>query len=320
MSDRNTRSFEKGMQSLGWWYQHFEFPNGVRTGSGDVPGYDARKRWAYIEAFVPSDLTGKTVLDIGGNAGFFSIQMKLRGAQRCVLVDPFEIAIKQARFAAEQFGVALELVTEDAHTYCLTTEERFDYVLFLGLFYHLKYPGIVLDRLAEMTRERIFIQSNVIGLKREPFVHKPDYERDRDDRLLEHPGFPRLVFLEAQYNEESTNWWIPNLTGIEAMVRSAGLRVIDRPHPHIIIAAPEIYYGKEVFPKLVFPKYGKRGGAILPGSQRYDAEEWINISKAIADRPRRTRNFLVERAWQWIRRLYFLYIQYRGRLVSRFRQ
>ena len=134
MGYKITSAFEREMQSLGWWYQHFEFPNGVRTGSGESPGYDARRRWSVIEAFVPNDLTGKTVLDVGGNAGFFSIQMKLRGGQRCVLVDPFEIATKQAAFAAKQFGVELELITEDAHTYCLTTEERFDYVLFLGLF------------------------------------------------------------------------------------------------------------------------------------------------------------------------------------------
>lgn len=272
MSGGNASAFEKELRSLGWWYQHFAFPNGVKTGTGAPPGYDARSRWSFIEAFVPDDLTGKSVLDLGGNAGFFSIQMKLRGAQRCVLVDPFEIAIKQAGFAARQFGVSLELVMEDAHTYCLTTEERFDFVLFLGLFYHLKYPGIVLDRLAEMTRERIYIHSHVIGHKREPFISRPDYKRKSDDPLLEHPGFPRLAFVEEQYNEDSTNWWIPNRTGMEAMVRSAGLRIVDRPHRQIIVADPEVYFGKQVYSKLVFPRYGKKGGAVLPGPQGYDPE------------------------------------------------
>ena len=57
----------------------------------------------------------------------------------------------------------LEIVNADVHTYCLTTGERFDCVLFLGLFYHLKYPGLVLDRLAEMTKERFVLQSHSIG-------------------------------------------------------------------------------------------------------------------------------------------------------------
>jgi hypothetical protein len=58
-----------------------------------------------------------------------------------VLVDPFVEFNRQARFAATQFGVELEIVNEDAHTYCLTTDERFDYVIFLGLLYHLKLSG-----------------------------------------------------------------------------------------------------------------------------------------------------------------------------------
>src|SRR5256712_14051412 len=105
-----------------------------------------------MDFYVPIALKVNTVLDMGGNSGFFSIQMKLRGAERCILLDPFIYFIKQAEFAARQFNVRLELVNDDAHTYCLTTEERFDYVLFLGLLYHLKNPGLVLDRLAEMTK------------------------------------------------------------------------------------------------------------------------------------------------------------------------
>ena len=72
---KSRQEVEDSVKALGWWYQHFELPNGVRTGPGTLPGYNAHERWYYIEAFVPKDLTGKTVLDIGGNAGYFSIQM-----------------------------------------------------------------------------------------------------------------------------------------------------------------------------------------------------------------------------------------------------
>ena len=267
---------ETEMQALGWWYQHFQFPNGVRTGTGKEPGYDAQARWKLIDSYVPIDLKGKTVLDMGGNSGFFSIQMKLRGAERCVLVDPFIEFIKQAEFAARQFNVRLELVNDDAHTYCLTTEERFDYVLFLGLLYHLKYPGLVLDRLAEMTKQRIFVQSNIIGTVPARYPEKCDYERS-DDTLLEDPSFPKLFFIENLYNADPTNWWLPNFTGFEAMVRSAGLKIINRPHPHVIVAEPDTYFGKVVLPKLVFPRYGKKRGAIFPGPQEYDLSLWQEL-------------------------------------------
>src|SRR5262249_18000604 len=149
---------EAQVRELGWWYQHFMLPSGVWTGAGRPPSYRPDDRWKLLEPFVPDDLSGKTVLDVGGNAGYFSVQMKKRGAKRCVLVEPYVEFVKQARFVAECFDVKLEIVNQDIHTYCLTTEERFDYVLFLGLFYHLKYPGIVLDRLAEIAKQRMYFQ------------------------------------------------------------------------------------------------------------------------------------------------------------------
>lgn len=96
------------LDSLGWWYQHFQLPNGLWTGDGREPAYLPERRWEMIEPYLPADLTGKTVLDLGGNAGYFSIRMKLRGAARCVLVDPFGQFLSQAEFAARQFAVELD--------------------------------------------------------------------------------------------------------------------------------------------------------------------------------------------------------------------
>ena len=43
-------------------------------------------RWLAIEPFL-GDVAGKTVLDIGCNAGSFSMRMKERGASRVVSID-----------------------------------------------------------------------------------------------------------------------------------------------------------------------------------------------------------------------------------------
>jgi tRNA (mo5U34)-methyltransferase len=264
---------------LGWWYQCFELPDGVMTSTGDPPAYCPETRWALLEPFVPSDLTGKTVLDVGGNAGYFSIQMMRRGARRCTLVEPFEEFSAQAEYVAKAFGYEIEIVTEDIHTWCLTTDERFDYVLFLGLFYHLKYPGIVLDRLAEMTRERMFFQSHIVGGEAVEYEAKPDYKPGEDDFSLRDPAFPRMAFIENLYNGDPTNWWIPNATALEPLLRSAGMKVIARPHPQVLIAEPENPLGKVVYQKLVFPQYGKANQAIHPGRQRVDPELWARLLK-----------------------------------------
>ncbi len=271
------------LDSLGWWYQHFELPGGLWTGDGREPAYLPQRRWEMIEPFVPADLTGKTVLDLGGNAGYFSIQMKQRGAARCVLVDPFREFLCQADFAARQFQVEIDLVCADAHTYCLTTDERFDFVLLLGLLYHLKYPGLVLDRAAEMTKERIYVATAVIGPEIDGPAKKSNYEKLTDDDLLLDPGFPKLAFVEERYNSDPTNWWLPNHAAMPAMMRSAGLRVIARPHSHVLVAEPERYLGKVVYEKLVFPKYGKTDGTLQPGPQQVEPGLWANLGERAAE-------------------------------------
>lgn len=266
------------VRELGWWYQHFELPLGVVTGNGEPPAYLPETRWRLIEPYVPANLAGKTVLDTGGNAGYFSVQMMKRGARRCVLVEPFVEFSEQARFVAELYDFPIEVINEDVHTFCLTTEERFDYVVFLGLFYHLKYPGIVLDRLAEMARERMYFHSHVIPEGTESHTTSADYTPGQDDAALAHPEFPKMAFIEQLYNADPTNWWIPTASALEPLVRSAGMKVVARPHPQLIVAEPDQPLGKVVLDqKLVFPKYGKRGGAVHPGPQRVDPELWRKL-------------------------------------------
>jgi tRNA (mo5U34)-methyltransferase len=274
---RTPSEVEKEVRALGWWYQAFQLPCGVWTSNGEEPSYRPETRWKVLESYIPTDLKGQTVLDVGGNAGYFSIQMKLRGAKRCVLVEPYVEFVRQAKFAARQFAVKLEIVNEDIHTYCLTTEERFDYVIFLGLFYHLKYPVLVLDRLAEMTIRRMLFQSHLMGSDQDQYKEQGNYARETDDGLLSDPAFPRLLFIEKLYNGDPTNWWIPSSTAVEPLLRSAGLRLIGRPHPQLFVAEPEVHFGKVTYKKLVFPRYGKRGGAKHPGPQRVDPALWAEL-------------------------------------------
>ena len=68
-----------------------------------LPGYPASKFRRFAHA-LPADMTGKSVLDIGCNAGFYSLEMKRRGADRVLGVDFDDRYLDQARLAAEVEG------------------------------------------------------------------------------------------------------------------------------------------------------------------------------------------------------------------------
>ena len=279
--ETTTAEIREHVRALGWWYQCFELPGGVMTSPGKSPAYHPETRWNLIEPFVPSDLSGKRVLDVGGNAGYFSVQMMKRGAESCTLIEPYVEFAAQAQYVADLHGYDIEIVNEDVHTYCLTHEDRFDYVIFLGLFYHLKYPNIVLDRLAEMTRERMYFQSHVVGKGEASYEVRRDYTPGEDDPILSDPTFPRMAFIENLYNEDPTNWWIPNPTALEPLLRSAGMKVIARPHEQVLVAEPAQTLGKVVYEKLVFPRYSKPDGAVHPGPQTVDPVLWAKLLQQI---------------------------------------
>src|SRR3569833_2305577 len=77
---------ERRVKELGLWFHNLDL-NGVRTAPDHFLGDYPAVKWRRFEHAVPADLTGKTVLDIGCNGGFYSIEMKRRGAERVVAVD-----------------------------------------------------------------------------------------------------------------------------------------------------------------------------------------------------------------------------------------
>jgi hypothetical protein len=82
-----------------------------------------------------------------------------------------------------------------------------------------------------------------------------------------------MSFIEAAYRGDLSNWWVPNYEALEPLARSAGLRVLDRPHPEMVVAEPERYFGTAQYGNLVFPKYGKKDGPVLPGALRAFADQ-----------------------------------------------
>jgi len=214
---------EDKLKSLGPWFQNLHLPGGVQTVPdhplGDYPSF----KWKHLVPHLPADLTGWTALDVGCNAGFYCFELARRNA-RVVGIDNHPVYLAQARWAAEQYGLADRVEFRQMQVYDLARlGQSFDLVLFMGVFYHLRYSVLGLDVVAQCARRLLVFQSLTMpGLK----VRRQTGGLGIDDReALLDPAWPKMAFFEHDFMEDRTNWWAPNHACVEALLRSSGLRV-----------------------------------------------------------------------------------------------
>jgi tRNA (mo5U34)-methyltransferase len=228
----NQQTLARRVQELGPWFHNINL-HGLQTAPDHFLGDYPRMHWSTFENALPWDLRGRSVLDIGCNAGFFSIEMKRRGAERVVGIDSDARYLAQARLAAEVLDVDIEFKQMTVYEIA-GLRERFDLVLFMGVLYHLRHPLLALDLLHEhAVGDLLLFQSMLRGSPDAVVVERnyPFSEREVFDR----PDFPKLHFVEHKYAGDQTNWWIPNRACAEAMLRSAGFEILAHPAPEVFL-------------------------------------------------------------------------------------
>jgi tRNA (mo5U34)-methyltransferase len=227
-----TEEIEKKVGELGPWFHNLSL-RGIQTAPhhflGDYPSF----KWRNFENALPQDLRGMSVLDVGCNGGFYSIQMKLRGADRVLGIDHDEVYLRQAAFAAEV--LELDISFEQLSVYEVPQlKERFDLVLFMGVFYHLRHPLLALDLLRQHAAKDWFIFQSMLRGSDSVAEVADDYPFS-ETAIFDQPGYPKMHFVENDYSGDPTNWWIPNRACAEAVLRSAGFRIESVPEPEVFV-------------------------------------------------------------------------------------
>ncbi|PYE83680.1 TIGR04290 family methyltransferase [Pseudoroseicyclus aestuarii] len=241
-SDNDTLA--RRIADLGPWFHNLRI-GGQQTAPEHFLGDYPQFKWEGFAHVVPADLSGKTVLDIGCNAGFYAMEMARRGAARVVGIDSDPHYLAQARFAAQTEGLEIEFRELDVY-HVAELGERFDLVIFMGVLYHLRHPLLALDLLHEhVVGEHLLFQSMQRG-SAEDYETRADYDFD-DQAIFDDAAWPRLHFIEKRYSKDPTNWFVPNRAAMDAMLRSAGF---------VIEAHPE----REVY----LCRRGPRGEAVSP--------------------------------------------------------
>ena len=198
LEKRRAQDFGEELRRTGW-YHSIELPDGSIT-----PGYlkleTLRERFA--EFPLPADLSGKRILDIGTWDGWFAFEAERRGAD-VVAIDNVE----QENFRWAHRALGSRVRYEIAEVYELREKrfEPFDYVLFLGVLYHLRHPLLALEMVCEATKEIAIVDS---------FIVEDDNSRS---------PIPWMEFYEGtELSNQVDNWCGPTIPCLLAMCRAAG--------------------------------------------------------------------------------------------------
>lgn len=154
------------INSFAYWYYQFDLA-GHKTpvkGPDVIRRNEQRKNYFFrpLVDLLGGSLAGKRVLDLGCNAGFWSLCAIESGCDYVVGIDGRQMHIDQAEFVFEVKGIERDRY----HFYCgnvfdLLNENlgQFDIVLCLGLLYHISKPITLLERISSINTDLLVIDS-----------------------------------------------------------------------------------------------------------------------------------------------------------------
>ncbi len=203
-------------EGLGW-YQNIDLKCGITTKTRQIWGEEIdhpRKRFEEIATAIPADLTGKSVLDIGCNAGFLAFEAKDRGADYVCGVDLKQGYIDQARFCAEVRNQELDFRV--LSIYELESLQRsFDLVFCVGILYHCQYLLEAVEQASRITADTLIVETAIhpahLDLPLVRYVRSSGYGGAQAEGAARLPGH-----------------WHPNMTALTDMFLEQGFASVEQ--------------------------------------------------------------------------------------------
>jgi 2-polyprenyl-3-methyl-5-hydroxy-6-metoxy-1,4-benzoquinol methylase len=205
-----------------FWHYPFRFGD-LLVEADDVHfrGLQGRHYQRYLHIFpallslTGGSLSSHTVLEIGCNAGFWSMQAGRAGARSVLGLDVSAKNIEQANFIRELIGMdGVEYRVMNAYDVSREAVGEFDVTFFLGVLYHIDKPIEALERLYDVTKRwavidttlaRSDVPEGVPILKlQEDVVHDQNFSnrialvpsKSAVPLLLKHVGFREVYWIQ----------------------------------------------------------------------------------------------------------------------------
>ena len=164
-----TEDIATRIASFEQWHYEFDL-DGHRTplaGLGPVRNRQTQRANHIFEPLrraFDGSLSGKRVLDLGCNAGYFALAAVESGCEFVLGVDGRQMHIDQANFVFDVKGIShsrYEFVRGDVAEVDLSAKGPFDIVLCLGLLYHVSDPAALVEMIAELKPEAVVLDSSL---------------------------------------------------------------------------------------------------------------------------------------------------------------
>jgi len=214
-----------GIARLEPWFHRIDLGSGIvtktKTSSGE-PADHPLGTWAIVRECLPADLTGKSVLDVGCNAGFYSFEANRRHAGRVLGVDSSRHHVLQGRFVNRVLGLGVEFRRQSLYDLDPAELGQFDVTLALGLIYHCRHIVLALERLFLMTRELLVLESAILPPEKTP-----------EPMVFPFGDAPRTllplawVVNDPDAVEAAQNWFLPSPECLGAMLESVGFDKVE---------------------------------------------------------------------------------------------
>lgn len=185
------------------WNHHIELGDVTTPGRWDMPHQNI------IVNCLPKRFEGRTVLDIGFNDGFYSFYAEEHGAKKVV---GLEIDFREtAKLAHRLKNSTVEFYEKDMFEF--HTEEGFDIVLYLGVYYHVINILESFQQVCNLTRSggEAYIEGSLLF--------------GRWNRIMRLP--PLMSLPKQPKAPPNVRFWKPTLTALKLMLEFVGFEDVE---------------------------------------------------------------------------------------------
>ncbi|MBT4889143.1 MAG: DUF1698 domain-containing protein [Rhodospirillales bacterium] len=208
-------SKQRDMSLKFYWghYHHF--------GTFAIPGIMEERHIEIITYLVndfglPLDLTGKKILDIGVWTGGTSLLLAAMGAT-VTACEEVKMYSDTVNYMAHAFDIENQLKCDNTSLYSIDYHDEFDYVLYLGVIYHVTDPVLSLRILYNALKDGGDIFAETFGLD----------TKGENSPLCAIQGGPANSGKVEHLNRTGWNYFIPSYSGFEKWLETVGFKNLE---------------------------------------------------------------------------------------------